>query len=120
MPRRAASVCSTPGCPNLCDGGRCPECRSAAEKARGSASQRGYGSRHRDRFRTGVLAKHPTCVLCGAARSTVADHHPMDRRELVARGLDPDDPKYGRGLCASCHGKATQANESQKGGWNAR
>ncbi|MEU6709988.1 hypothetical protein ABZ897_00800 [Nonomuraea sp. NPDC046802] len=52
--------------------------------------------------------------------STVADHHPLSRRELVARGLDPDDPQYGRGLCTSCHGKETAANPEQAGGWNRR
>lgn len=114
------TVCSRPGCASLTPSGRCDGCKREAEHARGSASQRGYGSRHRDRFRKGTLAKHPVCVLCETAPSTVADHHPLDRRELVRQGLDPNDPQHGRGLCASCHGKATQANPAQRGGWNAR
>lgn len=120
MARKSLTVCSTPGCAALTDGGRCSDCRREAEQARGSASQRGYGHRHETRFRQAVLAKHPVCVLCGLQPSTVADHHPLSRRELVARGMDADDPQHGRGLCASCHGKATQANEGQRGGWNAR
>ncbi|GIH70325.1 hypothetical protein [Sphaerimonospora thailandensis] len=114
---RAQTVCTTPGCPNLCAGGRCDGCKAEAEKRRGTASQRGYGSRHRDRFRRAVLRRDPACTLCGAARSVHADHHPIDRRELVRRGLDPDDPQYGRGLCDPCHRKETA--RLQPGGWAA-
>ena len=120
MARKSLTVCSTPGCAALTDGGRCSDCRRQAEQARGSASQRGYGRTHENRFRKGVLARDPVCRLCGQAHSTVADHWPLSRRELVAQRMDADDPQHGRGLCASCHGKATQANEGQRGGWNAR
>ncbi|MFV2094839.1 hypothetical protein ACFHW1_05020 [Micromonospora sp. LOL_014] len=50
--------------------------------------------------------------------STVADHWPRDRRELVAAGLDADDPQYGRGLCARCHNQHTAV--AQPGGWHSR
>ncbi|PXA72377.1 hypothetical protein CTB96_02785 [Cryobacterium arcticum] len=59
-----------------------------------------------------------TCVLCTVARSTVADHYPLTRRELLASHADPDDPARGRGLCARCHNKHTAA--SSPGGWAAR
>lgn len=55
------------------------------------------------------------CVLCGKAPSVVADHWPLSRRELVARGLDPNDPRYGRGLCADCD--RAQTARRQPGGW---
>ena len=127
MPRRTGwRVCSRPGCPEYTDqGGRCPDHRRQAEAKRGSARQRGYGREHEQRFRPGVLAKHPACVCteqshghgtpCGQ-QSKHADHWPLDRRELVARGLDPNDPKHGRGLCQPCHSKATA--EAQPGGIN--
>lgn len=118
MPR-ALKVCSTPGCPALCRGGRCPGCQAEAEQRRGSAEQRGYGREHRARFRPGVLAKHPTCQHpdgCDQA-STVADHWPRSRRELVTLGLDPDDPAYGRGLCTRHHSQETA--RLQPGGWHA-
>jgi len=86
------------------------------DQARGSAGGRGYDHVHRSRFRAGVLARHPVCVLCRAAPSTVADHFPRSRRELVALGLDANDPRYGRGLCARCHNRATAAR--QPGGWH--
>ena len=113
---RGLRVCSTPGCPELTEGGRCPTCKTEAEQRRGNSAQRGYGRRHRDRFRAGVLSKHPTCVICGINPSTVADHYPLDRRQLQAKGLDPDDPIYGRGLCAPCD--STQTATRQPGGWH--
>lgn len=116
MGRRGLQTCSTPGCPELVPNGRCPTCKAKADKRRGNSTQRGYGRRHRDRFRAGVLAKHPVCVICRKAKTTVADHYPLDRRQLVAKGLDPDDPIYGRGLCAPCD--STQTAARQPGGWH--
>ncbi|QDY11401.1 hypothetical protein FJK98_02390 [Micromonospora sp. HM134] len=50
--------------------------------------------------------------------STVADHWPLSRRELVDAGLDANDPTRGRGLCKGCHDRHTSV--AQPGGWNAR
>lgn len=124
---RALKVCSTPGCPTLVRSGRCAECTARAEAARGSSRARGYDRAHERRFRPGVLRRYPLCVCedpthghgapCLRA-ATVADHHPLSRRELVHAGLDPNDPQYGRGLCAPCHDRETAVN--QPGGWNRR
>jgi len=128
MPKRTRyTVCTVNGCPEYSDrGGRCDAHRAAADRARGTAQQRGYGKEHRTRFRPGVLARDPSCVCtetshghpepCGQA-SVHADHHPLSRRELVDAGHDADDPRHGRGLCHSCHAKATA--QHQPGGWNA-
>ncbi|MFH8752952.1 holin [Streptomyces rimosus] len=118
MPRRTAwRVCSVPGCPEYTDqGGRCDGHRQEAEQRRGTARQRGYGREHERRFRPAVLARDPVCVLCDQAPSAHADHHPLSRRELLERGLDPDDPRYGRGLCGPCH--SSQTAQHQPGGWN--
>lgn len=135
---RALKVCPCiscpehPGsCPELVQAGRCTRCATAADRRRGTAAQRGYAGEHVTRFREGVLRKHPHCVCTDQTRtathhhgpiclapSTVADHHPRSRRELTAAGLDANDPKYGRGLCAGCHGHHT--SKAQPGGWNAR
>jgi 5-methylcytosine-specific restriction protein A len=113
----AKRICSTPGCPEITDGGRCPTCTTRSEQRRGSAAQRGYDARWRAK-RAAYLRRHPTCVLDGAI-ATVADHHPLSRRDLVAQGVpDPDADHRLRALCAGCHGKATA--ELQPGGWNAR
>lgn len=120
---RARTVCNRPGCPNLLppgSRGRCPTCARTADAARGSSTARGYARTPGHRaFRAQVLARDVRCVMpdCSAP-ATVADHHPVDRRTLVARGQDPNDPRHGRGLCASHHGKATA--EHQPGGFHAR
>lgn len=116
-PRTRITVCTVPGCPEYTNrGGRCDGCRAEAEQRRGNARQRGYGRQHERRFRPAVLARDPICVLCGTAPSVHADHHPLSRRELVQHGLDPDDPKHGRGLCSSCHSSETAKH--QPGGWH--
>jgi 5-methylcytosine-specific restriction protein A len=123
---RALKVCSTPGCPNLVPGGRCPACIAAAEAARGTSRQRGYDHHHETRFRPGVLRRDPLCVCTTTSHghgapcltpSLHADHHPRTRRELVALGLDPNDPTHGRGLCERCHNAHTAA--TSPGGWHA-
>lgn len=79
-----------------------------ADRRRGTSTQRGYGKAHRTLFRPAVLERDPICVMpdCDAP-ATEADHYPLTRRELVAKGLDPDDPKHGRGLCKRCHSRHT-------------
>lgn len=124
----AKRVCPTSGCPELVTSGRCDDCKRKAEAVRGSASQRGYNSPGHRRFRHAVLHRDPLCVCpeqdhghesgrC-LAPSTVADHHPLSRRELIDAGLNPNSPERGRGLCAPCHGKYTTF--AQPGGWNQR
>ncbi|RZE73308.1 hypothetical protein C0R02_27625 [Streptomyces albidoflavus] len=48
--------------------------------------------------------------------STVADHWPRTRRQLVTDGEDPNDPAHGRGLCEGCHNRHTA--RSSPGGWH--
>ena len=116
MPAR--KVCSLPGCPTIVHDGRsrCPQHRAQADRARGTRQQRGYDQAHETGFRAAVLASEPRCRLCGSA-ATVADHWPLSRRDLTARGLDPNDPRRGRALCATCHSRETA--RLQPGGWNA-
>jgi 5-methylcytosine-specific restriction protein A len=118
MARRALKVCSKSGCPELVESGRCVEHRRLDDRARGTASERGYNSAGHRRFRRAVLLRDPICVSCATASSTVADHYPTSRRDLVVAGLDPNAPERGRGMCKSCHDKATATN--QPGGFNAR
>lgn len=117
MPR-ALKVCSTPGCPELVPTGRCQAHTREADRARGTARERGYDHAHRTRFRRRVLDRDPICTRCHRAPSVHADHYPLSRRELVARGMDPHDPQHGRGLCHSCHSRDTAHH--QPGGWHAR
>ena len=113
---RALRTCSTPGCPELIAAGqsRCVDHDRAADRKRGA---RGYQTPGHRRFRRLVLLRDPLCVVCREAVSTVADHYPTSRRDLVSQGLDPDDPTRGRGLCHPCHSRETARH--QPGGWNA-
>jgi 5-methylcytosine-specific restriction protein A len=120
MTRRALKVCSVPGCPNLTTAGRCDDCRRTADKARGTAAERGYTSRHHRVWRRAVLRRNPICVIPDCHEPAVhADHHPLSVRQLQALGINPwGDPRRGRGLCASHHSRATA--EHQPGGFNLR
>ena len=106
-------VCTQPGCGTLVPAGtgRCP---THTRRRDGNP----YSTPGHQAFREAVLARDPICVLCLRVRATVADHYPDERRDLVAQGLDPNDPARGRGLCKSCHDKHTAA--TSPGGWNTR
>lgn len=120
--------CPTVTCPNITSGGRCADCKRKAEARRGTAAQRGYNSQHRRTFRRDVLQKNPLCVCTDTSHnshgeqclrpSRHADHWPIDRRTLEARGDNPNDPRHGRGLCGPCHSAHTAVE--QPGGWNTR
>lgn len=115
MPKRLAPPCTQPGCDQTKP---CPD-HGRDRRRDGNSNARGYGQRHRDRFRRGVLDAQPVCVLCRRAPATEADHWPRTRRELVTAGLDADDPQHGRGLCKPCHSRETATTPGQRGGWNA-
>lgn len=128
MPSRAAwRVCSTPGCPEFTQHGRCDDHRREAEQRRGSARQRGYGGAGWRAARKAVLDRDSRCVCTDddhdhsgqcTEPSTVADHYPEERRDLVAAGIpNPDAPHRMRGICAGCHNRKTAA--TAPGGWNA-
>ncbi len=122
MPSAPKKPCTQPGCTELVQAfgsrGRCDEHEQAAEEHRGSSRWRGYTGRGHRRFREEVLARDPICVLCMKRPSKDADHYPTSRKGLISQGLNPDDPKYGRGLCSPCH--KTETAEHQPGGWNAK
>lgn len=109
-------VCNVPGCPELTQGNQCEAHTTNRERARYERRDKAYNTAGHQRFRTLVLHRDPICVLCHIAIATDADHYPKDRKQLVLEGLDPNDPKHGRGLCASCHSKETARH--QPGGFN--
>lgn len=115
----AYRVCTKAGCPELVEGGgRCGTHRAEADRGRGTASERGYTSAGHQRFRDQVLLLNDgVCTHCQLAPATVADHWPRSRRELIAAGLNPNDPRHGRPLCAPCHGSETA--RLQPGGWHS-
>ena len=97
---------------------KCEACLAAHYRRddanRGNSNSRGYERRGgHQTFRDGVLWMcRGGCVIEGCGNiATVADHYPMSRRELVAAGLDPNDPIYGRGLCTFHHNQHTGQTE---------
>lgn len=121
MPIRAPRRCTSPGCGGrpAPGSGKCSGCRGRqyreSDLRRGSPQQRGYGPEHRE-FRERVLERDPVCVLCEGRSSVIADHWPLSRRQLVAKGLDPNDPDRGRGLCDPCD--RVDKSRRQPGGWH--
>jgi 5-methylcytosine-specific restriction protein A len=91
--------------------GLCSKHYNQQDRARGTAKQRGYDAAHRDGFRAPVLRRDDyTCQLCGG-QADVADHYPRSRKQLIADGDNPNDPRFGRSLCASCHGSYTATEQ---------
>lgn len=123
VPRRAAKRCTR--CGRRCTASPCNDCETrrqgTVDHRRGTPTQRGYtGTGHR-KFHNAVLARDPTCTCTGCRRcthparcvreSTQADHHPATRRQLAARGANPNDPDHGRGLCGPCHSHSTASTD---------
>lgn len=112
-------VCSKPGCPVTYDGdqSRCPDHLARAKKQHTTDTKVYRSAGHRE-FRRQVLERDPICVLCEVMAANVADHYPKSRKELETLGFDPNNPRFGRGLCRGCHN--SQTAQHQPGGWNDR
>ena len=115
--------CNVGLCPNERAPGsaQCLDHRRALERDRGTSAERGYNSKRWLSTKRTVKRRDPFCTCTepnchnenpdggGCMQvSTDVDHHPEGRKELLARGVkDPDDPKFCRGLCHSCHSRKT-------------
>lgn len=108
MPRTPKRPCRYPGCPNLCDSGvYCREHSSfSADRLRGNATERGYGSRWRA-ARGRFLRKHPLCAEClrqgKLSPATVVDHIIPHRGDMK---LFWDESNW-QALCKDCHDQKT-------------
>lgn len=85
--------------------------RAAADVERGTAAQRGYGSRWQ-RTRIGFLAAHPLCASCMAAgrvtEATVVDHIVPHRGDM---NLFWQRSNW-QPLCKPCHDRKTATEDS--------
>ena len=113
MPSSPQRPCSYPGCPALTDNGRCPEHRALVRRQsddrRGTAHERGYGSRWQ-KARAGWLRAHPLCQCpeCkeGALRTmvaTVVDHIKPHRGDMA---LFWDNTNW-QSMAKICHDRKT-------------
>ena len=127
-------VCSTPGCPNLIEtpARKCDACARAQRDRTRTRGRNPYNTKGHQSFRRQVLARDPYCTcpgdpehggcgkhkgLCGKP-STIADHYPYERIELIDMRLNPNDPKFGRGLCKQCHDVKT--GKTRPAGFNTK
>ncbi len=120
MPRRSLRGCATPGCPNLTrKGAYCEEHRKQGQRRydarRGTAAQRGYGSRWR-RLRRMFLRANPTCAdpfgvhrEAGEVVAATEVDHIVPKRQ---GGRDEWDNL--QALCKPCHSRKTAKLD---GGW---
>lgn len=121
MPRRAMSVCSTPGCPTLTHGGRCEGCKARARRSRRSPTRAGYDSRWQ-KTRARFLREHPYCE-CEECMALPAPLRPAATEVDHIDGLGPLGPRGHdwsnlRAMTKAHHSRSTARN--QPGGWADR
>ena len=120
MARRPRKACAHPGCPALVEAGQtyCDKHRRESYKrfdeGRGTAAQRGYGSRwawYAADFKRG----HPLCREC-EAQGIVTPTYVVDHIEPVKGAGDPLfwEPSNHQPLCERCHNvkRATEDKET--------
>lgn len=76
----------------------------------------GRSGRRWRRARALCLATSTVCHLCGHEGAGEADHHPHSVEELLAMGLDPDDPawlKPAHGTHARCPDCGRACNQAK-------
>lgn len=105
MPRKPATVCNKPGCPELRP---CPIEGHEPKPWAGSThnqNRRGSGwQEQRDHQR--ILKANPRCYLCGDIATQV------DHIVALAEG-GPDTDLNKRPICAPCHQAKTQAEAAR-------
>jgi len=120
MPRRPRVPCNYPGCPELVEAGQryCTRHKRQEQKRyddeRGTAAQRGYGSRWR-RYTLLFKKQHPLCAEC-ERQGRVTPVYLVDHIIPVTGPDDPLfwDPENHQGLCEQCHNikRATEDKET--------
>lgn len=87
---RAKRICPKTNCPKPADGRYCPEHNAAYEAERGTATARGYGSRHqkiRASLNVEVQRGNTACARCGELirpdTPWALDHDDLDRSKYL-------------------------------------
>jgi 5-methylcytosine-specific restriction protein A len=100
--------CAVPGCPAIVESGRCATHAKKADRARGTARQRGYTSAW-DRASAAYLLKHPWCAMCGQP-AEVTDHIKAPKLRQATTAEDQReasrlfwDPANWQALCQRCN-----------------
>jgi 5-methylcytosine-specific restriction protein A len=116
VPSVMPHACNHPGCPAITTERYCPAHavlhRRQYDRARGSASKRGYGASWTKR-REAFLRANPTCIKCGR-KSTVCDHI------IPKNDGGADDESNWQPLCRECHSRKTVQRDGGFGRPRAR
>lgn len=110
MPRAPWRPCSTPGCPELVQRGKCSTCTAAVDAARGTPEQRGYDKAHRSRRRQAAPQVATGTVRCWRCGELIA---PGEEWDL---GHDDEDRSVTRG--PEHRGRCNRAAAARKGNAN--
>jgi len=80
MPRAANAVCNELGCPQIIKSGqgKCPVHRRAADKKRGTSTERGYGAGHRQLRAIWQKRVATGTVLCARCQQLIVPNTPWD------------------------------------------
>jgi 5-methylcytosine-specific restriction protein A len=111
MPMKPLRPCGQPGCPELSNESYCPEHKREKvqryDKARGTATERGYNSRWAAYSRL-FRKKNPLCVECLKESLIVGSQH-VDHIIAVKGANDPLFWKESnhQALCQPCHSRKT-------------
>ena len=114
VPSKPLRPCGQPGCPELTRDGYCDKHKRQTQRdydrQRGTAAQRGYGSRWQKASK-GFLRANPLCVYClkaGDLRpSEVTDHIIPHKGDM---GLFWDRSNW-QALCKRCHDAKTATED---------
>jgi 5-methylcytosine-specific restriction endonuclease McrA len=96
--RRAARICSAPGCPELVQGAsRCPAHLVTQDQRRDKdpAQRKFYSSARWKALSKFVRQQEPTCRICSAAQSQQVDHKDGNWRNNSRENL--------QAICKPCH-----------------
>ncbi|CAL9496388.1 HNH endonuclease signature motif containing protein [Streptomyces sp. enrichment culture] len=118
-PRKAGKpyqVCTTPGCPCLTYGGKCPGCRRAHDRRRNAtAHRRAYQSKEWRRTRREFLREHPLCE-CDDCAAIPAPLRPAAQVVDHVDALGPLGPRGHdwsnlRAMSKRCHDRRTMRDQ---------
>lgn len=109
--------CFTPGCPNTTSGQYCAHHAREKERARGTATQRGYGAKWEHRRKAFLARPENQYCRCGCGgASTDVDH--------IQAVTGPDDPRFWdetnwQPLAHDCHARKTVLEDGGFGNYLA-
>lgn len=105
--------CAEPGCTELVESGRCANCASKKDRARGTTKERGYGGSW-PKIRKMVLRRDMyVCQECWRREGRTELAVDVDHIIPMSAGGAPRDMENLESLCKKCHGQKTNAESGR-------